>query len=86
MASGAEVVLTENWETDLRLLLKHGHSMDRNVKLGNYFLNDPLVIQEVGQAAVGHVSADASMITLDSPQHKAFLKKWTAKYKGLFPG
>ena len=81
MASGADAVLTGNWGADLRLLLKHGHSLGWKVKLGNYFLNDPLVIKEVGQAAVGHVAADAYMITIDSAQNRAFLKKWLAKYK-----
>jgi len=81
MASGAEVLLTGNWGTDLRLLLKQGAALGWKLKLGNYFLNDPLVIQEAGQGAVGHVAADAYMITIDSPQNRDFLKKWLAKYK-----
>jgi branched-chain amino acid transport system substrate-binding protein len=81
MASGAEVVLTGNWGTDLRLLLKQGHALGWKVKVGDYFLNDPLVTREVGEGAVGHVAADAYMITIDSPQNKAFLEKWRAKYK-----
>jgi len=81
MASGAEVVLTGNWGTDLRLLLKQGAALGWKVKLGNYFLDDPLITQDVGQAAVGHVTADAYMITIDSPLNKIFLDKWSSKYK-----
>lgn len=81
MASGAEVVLSGNWGTDLRLLIKHGASLGWKVRLGNYFLNDPLVLQEVGKDSIGHVAADAYMITIDTPENKAFLAKWATKYK-----
>lgn len=82
MASGAEVVLSGNWGQDLQLLLKHGASLGWKVKLADYFLNDPVHIEAVGgEAAVGHVAGDFYMITIDSPQNKAFLKKWSAKYK-----
>jgi hypothetical protein len=33
------------------------------VKLGTYFLNDPTNLQAVGKAAVGHVTADAYLMT-----------------------
>jgi branched-chain amino acid transport system substrate-binding protein len=33
------------------------------VKLGTYFLNDPTYLQAVGEAAVGHVTADAYLMT-----------------------
>lgn len=81
MASGAEVVLTGNFGTDLRLLLKQGAALGWKVKLGGYFLDDPLVNQDVGEAAIGHATADTYMITIDSPQNKAFIEKWVAKHK-----
>ena len=30
---------------------------------------------------MGHVAADSYMITIDSPENKAFLAKWAEKYK-----
>jgi len=67
MASGAEVVLSSNWGTDLRLLIKHGASMGWKAKLGNYFLNDPLILRDLGKEAMGFVGADSYMITIDTP-------------------
>jgi len=82
MASGAEVLLSGNWGTDLQLLIKHGASLGWKVKLADYFLNDPVHIEAVGgQAAVGHVAGDSYMITIDSPKNRAFLKKWAKKYR-----
>jgi len=81
MASGAEVVLSGNWGTDLRLLIKHGASMGWKAKLGNYFLNDPLILRDLGKEAMGFVGADSYMITIDSPKNKEFLAKWSEKYK-----
>ncbi|HXG05279.1 MAG TPA: ABC transporter substrate-binding protein [Candidatus Binatia bacterium] len=80
MASGAEVVMTGNWGQDLRLLLQQGASLGWKVKVGNYFLNDPTVLQAVGKAAVGHVTADAYLITVDTPENREFLKAWRARY------
>lgn len=79
-ASGAEVVLTGDWGQDLRLLLKQGGDLGWKVKVGNYFLNDPTVLQAVGKSAVGHVTADAYLITVDTPENKEFLKLWRARY------
>ena len=81
MASGAEVVLSGNWGTDLRLLIKHGASMGWKAKLGNYFLNDPLILRDLGKESMGFVGADAYMITLDTPKNKEFLAKWSEKFK-----
>lgn len=80
MASGAEVVMTGNWGQDLRLLLQQGASLGWKVKVGNYFLNDPTVLQAVGKAAVGHITADAYLITVDTPENREFLKAWRARY------
>jgi branched-chain amino acid transport system substrate-binding protein len=80
MASGADAVITGNWGQDLRLLIQHGAALGWKVTVGSYFLNDPVVLQAVGSAAVGHVTADAYLITVDTPENKAFLKAWRARY------
>ncbi len=80
MASGAEVVMTGDWGQDLRLLIQQGAALGWKVRLGNYFLNDPTVLQAVGKAAVGHVTADAYMITVDTPENHQFIKDWRARY------
>jgi branched-chain amino acid transport system substrate-binding protein len=80
MASGAEVVMTGDWGQDLRLMLQQGAALGWKVKVGNYFLNDPTVLQAVGKAAVGHITADAYLITVDTPENREFLKAWRARY------
>ena len=80
MASGAEVLMTGDWGQDLRLLLQQGAALGWKVKVGNYFLDDPDVMKNVNKAAVGQVTADAYLSTLDTPDNKAFIKAWRAKY------
>ena len=80
MASGAEVVITGDWGQDLRLLLQQGADLGWRVKLGNYFLNDPTNLQAVGKAAVGHVTADAYLMTIETPENREFLRAWRAFY------
>jgi len=79
-ASGAEVVITGDWGQDLRLLLQQGKGLGWKVRTGQYFLNDPVVMQAVKEAAVGHVTADAYHITIDTPENKAYLQEWRKFY------
>ena len=79
-ASGAEVVITGDWGQDLRLLLQQGKGLGWKVRTGQYFLNDPVVMQAVKEAAVGHITADAYHITIDTPENKAYLQEWRKFY------
>jgi len=79
-ASGAEVLMTGDWGQDLRLLLQQGAALGWKVKVGNYFLDDPTVVKAVGKAAVGQVTADAYLCTVESPENKEFVKAWRARY------
>jgi branched-chain amino acid transport system substrate-binding protein len=79
-ASGAEVLMTGDWGQDLRLLLQQGAGLGWKVKVGNYFLDDGDVMKNVNKAAVGQVTADAYLSTVDTPENKAFIKAWRAKY------
>jgi len=83
MASGAEVVLTGNWGVDIDNLFKAGASLGWKVITGNYFLNDPIRLQIIKEAAIGHVTADSYMITIDNPENKKFIQEWYEKHKGL---
>ena len=80
MASGAEVVVTGDWGQDLRLLLQQGKALGWKVKTGEYFLDDPVVLQAVKDAAVGHITADAYHLTIDTPQNKAYIDEWRKHY------
>lgn len=83
MASGAEVVLTGNWGVDLDNLFKAGASLGWKVITGNYFLNDPIRLQIIKEAGIGHVTADSYMITIDNPENKKFVEEWYDKHKGM---
>jgi branched-chain amino acid transport system substrate-binding protein len=80
MASGAEVLMTGDWGQDLRLLLQQGAGLGWKVKVGNYFLDDGDVMKNVNKAAIGQVTADAYLSTLDTADNKAFIKSWRARY------
>lgn len=80
MASGAEVLMTGDWGQDLRLLLQQGGALGWKVKVGNYFLDDADVMKTVGKAAIGQVTADAYLSTLETAENKAFIKAWRARY------
>lgn len=80
MASGAEVVITGDWGQDLRLLLQQGKSLGWKVKTGEYYLNDPIVLQAVKEAAVGHITADVYHVTLDTPENRAYIREWRDHY------
>jgi branched-chain amino acid transport system substrate-binding protein len=80
MASGAEVLMTGDWGQDLRLLLAQGAGLGWKVKVGNYFLDDADVMKTVGNAALGQVTADAYLSTLDTTENEAFVKAWRTRY------
>jgi branched-chain amino acid transport system substrate-binding protein len=80
MASGADVVMTGDWGQDLRLLLQQGSALGWKVKVGNYFLDDALVMQAVGKAALGQITADAYLTTIDTPENRQFVKDWHAAH------
>ena len=80
MASGAEVVMTGDWGQDLKLFLQQGAALGWKVKVGNYFLDDPLVMQTVAKAAIGQITADAYLSTVDTKENRDFVKAWRARY------
>jgi branched-chain amino acid transport system substrate-binding protein len=83
MASGAEVVLTGNYGPDLDNLIKTGASLGWKCITGNYFLDDPYRMQAIKEAAIGHVTADCYMPTIDTPLNKIFVKNWHERHKGM---
>jgi len=83
IASGAEVLITGNWGADILVLLKQGAGLGLKAKIGNYFLSDPVALPAIGDAAIGHVTADSYLITIDNPDNKKFLQEWYTKHKGL---
>ena len=82
IASGAEVVITGNWGSDIQVLVKQGASLGLKTKIGSYYLCDPVALSAIGDAAIGHVAVEIYMMTEETPQNQAFIERWKKKKYG----
>lgn len=84
--SGAEVVFTSNWGSDLTLLLKQAKPLGMKAKFACYYLNDEQAITAVANddAVIGSVGAEVYMLTIDNPANKKFVEGFK-KAKGYYP-
>ena len=84
--SGAEVVFTSNWGSDLTLLLKQAKKFGLKAKFVCYFLNDDYAMRTVGDdsAVVGSVAGETYMLTIPLEANKTFIKGFH-KAKGYYP-
>ena len=81
LASGAEIIFTGNYGTDLQTLIKQGAQMGIKARYATYFMDDDVQLPNIGQAAVGSFVNSTYMPTVDTPQNKAFLQRWHKKFK-----
>lgn len=84
--SGAEVVFTSNWGSDLTLLLKQAKPLGLKAKFACYYINDEQAITAVANddAVLGSVGAEAYMITIPGAANKKFVEGFK-KAKGYYP-
>ena len=84
--SGAEIVFTSNWGSDLTLLLKQAKPLGLKAKFVCYFLNDETAIQSVANdaAVMGSVTGEVYMLTIPLPANKEFVEGFY-KAKGHYP-
>lgn len=84
--SGAEIVFTSNWGSDLTLLLKQAKPLGLKAKFVCYFLNDETAIQSVANdaAVLGSVTGEVYMLTIPLPANKEFVEGFH-KAKGHYP-
>jgi branched-chain amino acid transport system substrate-binding protein len=84
--SGAEVVFTSNWGSDLTLLLKQAKPLGLKAKFACYYINDEQAITAVANddAVIGSVGAEVYMITIDNPANKKFVEGFK-KANGYYP-
>lgn len=83
-ASKAEVVLTGNWGADMTNLVSQADQFQLDAMMGHYYLSDPLALREIGdasEAAIGAVTSENYMLTVDTPQNRAFIERWHAENK-----
>ncbi len=81
LSSGAEVIYTGNYGVDLANLIKQGSQMGVKARYATYFMDDDVQLPQIGQAAVGSFVNSTYLPTINTPQNKAFLDRWNAKFK-----
>ncbi len=81
LSSGAEVIYTGNYGVDLANLIKQGSQMGVKARYATYFMDDDVQLPQIGQAAVGSFVNSTYLPTINTPQNKAFLDRWHAKFK-----
>jgi branched-chain amino acid transport system substrate-binding protein len=85
ISSGAEVVLTTNYGPDLANLIKTGASLGWKAITAGGYLFDPVIMQDVNEAALGHLVLNHSLIDLANPVQKRFVQDFKEKHKELDP-
>jgi branched-chain amino acid transport system substrate-binding protein len=80
-ATGPGLVPSIAYGGDLRNLLLQGHSLGWGQKILSFALNDPNICRAVGDGAVGHVSVQPYMLTIDNPLNAQLIKEWVAAYQ-----
>ncbi len=81
LASGAEIIFTGNWGTDLEVLIRQGTQMGVKTRYATYFLDDRVRLSNIGEFAVGSFVNSTYLPTIDTPQNKGFLERWHKKNK-----
>jgi len=81
LASGAEVVFTGSWGRDLAEFMKQSGERGIKARYATYFLDDPISLPAVGQAAVGSFVNSSYLPTVPTPKNRNFLDRWHLQYR-----
>jgi branched-chain amino acid transport system substrate-binding protein len=69
--SDADYVITGNWGADLSELIAQSRASGMNLPFGGTFLDDDFVMSEVGEEAIGCVTASQFILGVDNPRARA---------------
>jgi len=81
-ASGADCILTGNFGTDSSILLKQRNELGVKAVVVNSALSNPTSIAEAPEAALGGITTDIYMVTIDTKENADFVSRWKKWYKG----
>lgn len=81
IASGADLVFTGNFGTDLSTLIKQTRKLGVKVPFATYFLDDDVQLPIIGEEAIGCLVNSTYFPTMNTPKNKAFLERWHNKFK-----
>jgi branched-chain amino acid transport system substrate-binding protein len=80
--SGAEVIYTGDWLPDSDNLLAQMKNMGFKLPVANLYADNAETYKALGgQFGKGMVNANDYMVTIDTPENKAFVKAWTEAWK-----
>jgi len=85
IASGAEVVMTSNWGPDLLGLIRHARDLGMKAVIGNFYLEDTVYLNELRENAIGCVTVDCYMSTVNTRKNREYKQSWEAWYKKRYP-
>jgi branched-chain amino acid transport system substrate-binding protein len=86
IAAKPDVIFTANWGNDLSLLIKQGRPMGMKQKVFNYYINDEVAIQAVGDDnfVIGDMGAEIYALSIPTKKNQEFIAKFQ-KEKGYWP-
>jgi branched-chain amino acid transport system substrate-binding protein len=80
--SGAEVIYTGDWLPDSDNLLMQMKNLGFKLPVANLYADNAETYKALGgQFGKGMVNANDYMVTIDTPENKAFVKAWTEAWK-----
>jgi branched-chain amino acid transport system substrate-binding protein len=81
ISSGAEVVYTGNYGTDLETLMKQAKQLGMKARWASNQLDDPVVLANIGEYAVGAIAVTLYSLNVETTKNKIFMEKWHSKFK-----
>ncbi len=90
MATGAEVIITQDWSADNQNLLRQSRQMGMTAPVASIYVDDPIPLQAIGgPAGAGMVVMQTHIPSVKTALNKKFnemwhasWQKWQAPYKG----
>lgn len=83
IAAKPDAIFTPNWGNDLTLLLKQGRPMGMKQKIFDYYINDEVTIQGLGNDSliIGSMGAEIWTISMPTKKNEAFVAKFYKEKK-----
>ena len=81
IASGAEVVYTGNYGTDLDILMRQAAQLGMKARWASNQLDDPVVLANIREYAIGAIAVTMYSPMVETRENKIFMEKWHSKFK-----
>ena len=81
ISSGAEIVYTGNYGTDLETLMKQAVQLGMKAQWASNQLDDHIILSNIGAPAIGSIVVSMYSPYIDTNLNKMLLEKWHQKYK-----